>query len=89
MRSTRDARLALRNEEFHMMILDIFIQGDVEKLLHDIRGTRKLYKLPIIATYSVQSDINEEMIRSYKINDLLKKPYQFSEIISKIRKYLS
>jgi len=88
-RSTRDARLALRNEEFHMMILDIFIQGDVEKLLHDIRGTRKLYKLPIIATYSVQSDINEEMIRSYKINDLLKKPYQFSEIISKIRKYLS
>jgi two-component system phosphate regulon response regulator OmpR len=86
--STKDIRLKLREMTFDLLIVDLFLSGDVEKLMKDLRSTRKTYKLPVIALYSVQSEVNKDDVAKWKVNDILTKPFQFSEIISKIRKYV-
>jgi PleD family two-component response regulator len=87
--SVPQMRTILEEEPVALLILDVTLpEMDAPRLLREIRAKDRYASLPIIATSPIQHSIDQTVIRSLKVNDFLIKPFHFSDLGSKIRKYI-
>jgi signal transduction histidine kinase/CheY-like chemotaxis protein len=84
-----EMRKVLDEEQVALLILDVTLSDEnLSGLLQEIRAEDCYASLPIIATSPIQHAIDQAMIQSLNVNDFLIKPFHFSDLGSKIRKYI-
>jgi len=82
-------RKILASMKVDVLIIDIFLPGiEFAALLKEIRSQKQYTQLPIIATSPIQRNVDTDTLRTLAVNDFLQKPFHFSEIAAKIRKYI-
>ena len=87
--SVEELRNVFKTRIVDLLIMDIFLPGlDAGRLIREIRATDRYAALPIIATSSIKRQIDQKTIHSLHVNDFLIKPFHFSDLGSKIRKYV-
>ncbi|NSW53313.1 MAG: response regulator [Anaerolineae bacterium] len=82
-------RSTMRAERVDLLIVDITLPGlRAAQFLRELRSMHEYASLPVIATCPIQQAVDQAVVRSLKANDFLVKPFHFSELGSKIRKYM-
>jgi DNA-binding response OmpR family regulator len=82
-------RSTMRAEPVDLLIVDITLPGlRAAQFMRELRSMHEYASLPVIATCPIQQAVDQAVVRSLKANDFLVKPFHFSELGSKIRKYM-
>ena len=81
----------LQQEVPDLLMMDLHLRGteDMGQFLYRLNRDRRFWHMPVLVTCAVHRMPDTHEISTLKLSDFLRKPFSFTDVGTKIRKYLA